>query len=422
MKRLGRFMPLRAVATRLAAGLIAAAAAWYPIGAAARSANPEPPPAPPAARDTLAAEIDDLYARLKVTQAETRRARAGFNRVLLAGDASPTFTNQTGSPSTFEAGMGLMLLMRLGERLLFEGAFDVGLENDDLGNGQTSFDLAHANLSYLVSDYVTFRAGLFLVPFGVYHNHFDPSWIDPFPDAPLAMDDGGIVPEGVVGVEIDTSVPIGRIELHGHLYVVNGPRLVTGDSSAAGTLAFDNFQDDKNRKTVGGRLALRPAEGLELGYSVMYGRVGTGAFSGVGALLQGVDAEYRADIGRLRGRIDLRSEIALSRVDRAEYGPTASPAFGPVSFENRRDGGYVQAGFRPWMIERRFIRNVEGVVRYDWLRAPLDAPGGDREERLIAGLDYWFRPTLVLKAAYEFDEKKLEEDADTFFLQMGIGL
>jgi hypothetical protein len=414
-------MPWRAVAAPLAAGLIAAASAWHPTGAAARTVRPEGTSPGPAARDTLAREIDYLYARLREARAETKRSRAGFNRFLLAGDASPTFTSGSGS-STFEAGMGLMLLMRLGERFLFEGAFDVGLENDELGQGQTTFDLAHANLSYLVNDYVTVRAGLFLVPFGVYHNHYDPSWIDPCPDAPLAMDDGGIAPEGVVGVEIDTSVPLGPVELHGHLYVINGPRLVTNDPSAAGTLDFDNFEDDKDPKTVGGRLALRPAEGLELGYSAMSGRVGSEGFSGVGALLQGVDAEYRSNIDGVRGQIDLRGEIVLSHVDRAAYGPTASPAFAPVSFENRRDGGYVQAAYRPWMIERRFVRNVQGVVRYDWLRTPLDAPGGDREERLIAGLDYWLRPTLVLKAAYELDEKKLGEDADAFFLQMGIGL
>jgi hypothetical protein len=406
---------------------LSAAAAWQPAArspaeATSRMAPPRRLSPARAASDTLRDEIYYLDTQLEAVRAEMNQARPGFNRVLLAGDASPAFVSQKGSPSSLEAGLSLLILMRLSERLLFEGAFDIGLGNSDSGESETSFDLAHANLSYFISDLLTVRAGLMLAPFGVFHNHYDPPWINLLPDTPLPFGDGGIAPEGVVGVDLDTSVPIGTAELHGHLYMVNGPRLVTDDPEAAGMLSFDNFEDNKSPKTVGLRFALRPFEELECGYSAMIGRVGTGSFSGVNAFLQAMDVEYRADIDRLWGRIDLLGELVLSHVDRAAYGRSAQPPFGPLVFNNNRQGGYAQAAYRPWMVKRSVIPDLQVVARYDWLRAPLESPGGDHEERLTIGLNYWLRPSLVLMAGGEFDEKKLGEDANAFLLQVGIGL
>lgn len=365
------------------------------------------------------AAIEDLSKRLDEVQSEANRTRPGFNKLVIAGDAEATFESREGSKSTFGAGVAPLFLWGLSDRLLFEGGLDIGISNNDSGEGQTDVDLTLANLSYLANDYLTVGAGLFVLPFGVYHAHYDPLWIDAFPDSPLPFADGGIAPESDVGIYAQGAAPLGNVVLNYHLYVTNGPRLITDDPDAAGSLSFDNYDDINNGKTVGGRLALRPVRGLEFGYSWQYGKVGSVNGDGVNAYLQAFDAEYRRDFDRLYGQIDLRSEIVLSHVDRATYGVGD---FGPVSFSNNRNGGYIQAAYRPWMVKQRILKNFEFAARYDWQHSPLDAPGGDHERRWTLGLDYWLRPNVVLKGAYQFDHKTVGEDSNAVLFQVGIGL
>jgi len=56
------------------------------------------------------------------------------------------------------------------------------------------------------------------------------------------------------------------------------------------------------------------------------------------------------------------------------------------------------------------------------MRSPVQAPGGDTEQRYTFGIDYWLTPSAVLKVAYEIDTKKVGPDQDAFFVQFGIGL
>jgi hypothetical protein len=367
--------------------------------------------------------LDYVNDRADEAQAEAKQSRPGFNRVIVAGDAGIGFTSQEGSKSTFGAGIAPLILWQLSDRLLVEAGFDIGVDNGGAGgSGETTFDLKIADLSYIVNDYVTLGAGLFVVPFGVYHNHFDPPWINQLPDDPLPFGDNGIAPGSAIGVFGEGAVPVGSTVLNYAVYVSNGPRLITDDPSAAGSLAFDNYADNNNAKTYGGRLGFRPFPALEFGYSMQYGQVGLGSDRNVGAFLQSVDAEYRRDFDCLRGQLDLRAELVLSHVDGVTYGVTASPAFGPLNFSNNRNGGYVQLAYRPWMVQTPFVRKLQLVGRYDWLNTPLDAPGGDRENRWTVGLNYWLQPNVVLKAAYELDQRKVSPDANALLLQLGIGL
>ena len=45
-------------------------------------------------------------------------------------------------------------------------------------------------------------------------------------------------------------------------------------------------------------------------------------------------------------------------------------------------------------------------------------PEGD----VTLGVDYWLAPNAVLKFAYEFDDRKVEQSQDAFLVQFGIGL
>jgi hypothetical protein len=73
-------------------------------------------------------------------------------------------------------------------------------------------------------------------------------------------------------------------------------------------------------------------------------------------------------------------------------------------------------------MDNKILRSIELVSRYDALIQPLDAPGGDHEKRVTLGVDYWVTPAVVLKAAYEIDDKKVGENQNAFLLQVGVGL
>jgi hypothetical protein len=273
-----------------------------------------------------------------------------------------------------------------------------------------------------VNDNLAVGGGLFVTPFGVYHNHFDPPWINKFPDDPLAFGDGGIAPGSALGIFARGAVPVRSMKFTYDAYLANGPSLHTTNPDLAGSMNFDNFTDLNDNKAVGGRLGFLPFPNIEMGYSIEYSEPAPSDFENVHALLQAVDFNWRQECAFLKGLFDIRSEWVWTDVSRATYDPTGSLGFGPLSFSNYRQGGYVQCCFRPTKWDSKIWRNVEFVSRYDWLIQPTNAPGGDHEERVTLGVDYWITPAVVLKAAYEFDDKKVGENDNAFLVQIGVGM
>lgn len=385
-------------------------------------------PARPAAGVNPAAgptdqEFDEFEKELKHVRAQSRIALPGYEGLLIAGDAAIGFTKTGGTASTFSAGFSPVFLWKLNDKLLFETGLDINIDTDETGSSSTSVDLTIANLSYIINDNLTLGGGLFVVPFGVYHNHFDPPWIEKLPDVPLVFDDGGLAPGSAVGVFAVGAIPVKDWKINYALYATNGPALITTDPDAAGSLNFDNFTDANENKAIGGRIGFMPIPELEFGYSIQWGEASPNGFDKhVDALLQAVDVEYRKEFTPIYGTIDARAEWVWSHVDKATYDPTSALGFGPVSFSNNRNGGYVQLAYRPTRVENKVLRNLEFVGRYDRMNSSLSAPGGEHEQRLTFGVDYWVMPNVVLKTAYEIDDKKVGDSEKTFFVQVGIGL
>jgi hypothetical protein len=379
-------------------------------------------PAAPAAEAPTAEDFDELQKQQKVLKDDLDRVRPGTSNFHIAGDMDVGFTTQRGTQSTFSAGLAPLILWQPTDRILIEGAFDIGIDTDADANSSTSFDLTIANISYLVSDNLAVGGGLFVVPFGVYHNHFDPPWINKFPDDPLAFGDGGIAPGSEVGVYARGAVPIRSTKLTYDVYLTNGPNLVVSSPDNAGALNFDDFTDLNDNKAVGGRIGFLPMPNIEMGYSVQYAEPNPAGFEHVHALLQAADVNWRQECPQLRGLFDVRAEWVWSDVSRATYDPTGALGFGPARFSNYRHGGYVQVCYRPTKVDSKILRSIELVSRYDVLIQPLSAPGGDHEKRVTLGVDYWVTPAVVLKAAYEIDDKKVGENQNAFLLQVGVGL
>jgi hypothetical protein len=139
-------------------------------------------------------------------------------------------------------------------------------------------------------------------------------------------------------------------------------------------------------------------------------------------VLQAVHLNWRQDVDFLKGAIDFRTEWVWSQVDKATYDPDGSQGFGPISFNNNRNGGYVQLCYRPTKIDNKIIKNLEFVSRYDRLTSSHSAPGGDTEDRVTLGVDYWITPAVVFKTAYEFDQKQVGDNQNAFLVQVGFGL
>lgn len=348
------------------------------------------------------------------------------SRFLLVGDAAFGYSSPRHGTSTFFAEIAPLVLWRPADRILIEAAADIGINTDNNGSSSTSFDLTIANVSYELNDYMLVGAGLFVVPFGQYHNHFDPPWIKEFPDDPLPFGDNGIAPGSEVGAFLKGAVPVtvlGRgMKFTYDFYVTNGPQLITNDPGAAGSLNFDDFTDLNNNKAVGGRIGFLPFPDLEVGYSIQGSDPSPAGFQRTHALLQALDLNWRPDVAPLQGWIDLRGEYVWSNVSRATYDPTGSLGIGPTSFGNHRDGGYIQLAYRPAYVTNDFIRRLEFAVRYDFLNTPLNSPGGTHEHRFTFGIDYWVSPQAVLEAAYEWDRRKEGGHQNALLIQFGVRL
>ena len=386
----------------------------------APSSSPPPPSSGVAGGNT---DVDKAIQDIRRDVSQLQQFRPGFDQFLIAGDAQFTYSALRHNNSTFSAAISPLFLWRPADKLLVETAFDVNISTDPATqSSSTTVDLTIANASYEVNDYLLVGGGLFVVPFGVYHNHFDPPWINKFPDDPLAFSDGGVAPTSEVGLFARGAVPVGSMKLTYDAYLTNGPSLITNDAGAAGALNFHDFTSLNGSKAAGGRIGIIPLPDLEAGYSIQVSQPNPSGFHRAHALLQALDFNYRPQVTPLRGVIDLRGEYAWSNVSTETFDPTGALKFGPLRFKNQRSGGYIQLAYRPTMVDDKILRRLEFVGRYDFLLTPIDAPGGDREHRYTIGIDYWLAPNAVFKIAYEFDHKKIGQRQDGFLAQFGLGL
>jgi len=376
-------------------------------------------------------ELDDIYRRMHLLENQVHDAIPGTEHLVIAGDGAVTFSNlqKSSAPSTFNAIISPLFLWEPTDRLLFTAAFDLAIATDTTGASSSSVNINIAEASYIVNDRLMVGGGLFVVPFGQYHNHFDPPWIEKLPDAPLAFGDSALGPGSEVGIFAHGAAPLNFLNAPFNspkvvydAYLANGPQLITNDPTAAGSLNFSDFTDLNNGKAVGGRLGFLPVPSLETGYSFQYSQASPPGFQNTYVLLQAADLNWVQEVRPLGGVITARVEWIWSNVEEATYDPHGKLGFGPLRFGNYRQGGYAELAYRPTLSENSFVRNLEFIYRFDFVRVPVQAPSGETEYRHELGIDYWLTPSVVLKAAYAIDHKKVASAENTFFLQFGFGL
>ncbi len=368
-------------------------------------------------------KIVSLDKALQRVEEAAEGSALGTTKMLIAGDAAAGFVDAEDSSSTFAAEFNPMFLYQLNERLFFEGSLEVSIDGPDENgeNSDTDVELDSAYLSYFLNDYASVGAGKFTTPFTVYHRHFDPSWINKLPFDPLVYADGGIAPDSSVGVFAVGAVPVGSSTFNYATYLSNGPALITEDPEDAGSLNFDDYTDTNNNKALGFRLGYLPVPELEVGYSFECSRPNPSNFQTVHSQLHGVDLNYVKDSDYLKGRLTMRGAWVWSELSEATYDPTGALGFGPLRFDNNRNGGYAEVAYRPTKSSDDWVNNLEFAFRYDRLNVSSEAPGGGDETRWIPGVAYWITPYTVLKTAYAFDEKDEGDDNDIFAIQLATG-
>ncbi|MBC8329364.1 MAG: hypothetical protein H8E31_11520, partial [Planctomycetes bacterium] len=279
-----------------------------------------------------------------------------------------------------------------------------------------------AQLSYLATGWLTLGAGQFLCPFGQFSERYHPSWINRLPNAPLIAGHDGMVPTAMVGVQARGGVQVGGSRLNYALFLSNGPELNDGvaDPDEAGLLHFDPGMDGDQNKSLGGRIGFLPVPGIEVGASVMSGKLSGGGTSQltVDFNLLGLDLSAQQEVDALAGRVRFDAEFVRADVGDTRYLPVTPGSF---TFSNQKSGGYGQLSYRATQVESSLLQDSEFVVRYDWLNLPTGAPEEDDHTRVTLGVDYWLTSSTVLKIAVDRLQVVGEPDSNNFYAQVAIG-
>jgi len=342
-------------------------------------------------------------------QAQENDFKSSNNQFMIRGfgDVGFNYYDKDGEEnSSFTAGnFAPIFLFKQSDRLMFEAELELNLTGESL-----DIELEYADVIYVLNDYMTVRAGKFLVPFGTFIERLHPSWINRMPTRPLGFGHDGISPGSGVGAELRGALRVGTSSLTYSVYSTNGPRLKTPDGEEpeeSGMLMFSNLKDNNNNRAYGTRIGWLPFSdsSMEIGYSYYtassVGNKG-GMYENVGTNLYAFDFSYVKQIPEIGGTVDLKGQYTKSKIDNATYTVEEEPGeFEDLIFNNESKAYYGQVSYRPTMSGSDFLKNIELVGRYSKLETPEDSGFATDKEDISVGLNYWLSWHSVIKLNYQ---------------------
>ena len=321
-----------------------------------------------------------------------------------------------------------ILMYKQSDRLFFEAEFEGAYED-----GEFEWGLEYADMAYVINNYMTVRAGKFLLPFGTFMEKLHPTWINRLSTRPLGFGHDGIAPTTDVGVELRGAFHLGSTKLNYQAYVINGPQLKDGsdEPEEAGMLKFGYMEDNNNDKAVGGRLGIFPFSNssLEIGLSALSGKVGDkeSRFADVRANLYAIDLSLVKNLSFMKSVVDLKGQYNYSQVGDANYKVPEDTTDLFYDFTNTSNSYYIQLSIRPSFVASDFISKLELVGRYSSMDTPEGSLWEQSPTQLAIGLNYWIDWRTVIKLGYQTTDGLGDHDSpepitqDMFYIHWAMG-
>jgi hypothetical protein len=343
----------------------------------------------------------------------------GYDRII--GNAA-TAANGAGRPPTpggfYFGEFTPDFLIKLNDWIFLEAEIGIGAD------GSVSAG-SFAQADFFVNDWLTIIAGRFVAPIGWYNERLNNPWVNKLPTdtpgAPPLLWLQVLPAFAMLGVQAEGAFYLGcsPFKLEYNAYISNGLNF-TPSSPSAPLPSIDelaNLEDMEgtfaptitNEKAFGGRLGLWwPEMGLEAGISgMMNGDYVAGGFEDSLSL-------WALDFNYHKNNWDFRAEYGMTIQQAKSFVGTP----GLTDSQIRRDGFYVQGAYRPRDAANKYLQNTEVVYRYSRVNfhgidptaldlttyaSPIDVPV--RRQQNEFGVNYWFYPRLVLKAAYQINDE-----------------
>ncbi|MBS0652918.1 MAG: hypothetical protein JSR39_05235 [Verrucomicrobia bacterium] len=335
---------------------------------------------------------------------------------LIKGAASATFQAQEHNNTTFLALTTPVFFWRYKDRFLYTMKLAFQLVNDD-----THIDLDFTTINYVMNDYLTLRAGKFILPLGFWREKMIQSWINYLPNAPLpySLPGGPIMPPADLGVDVRGAVPLTRCHspskpamvLTYDFWVGNGP------DEKDGNIHFGtNYNDNNNNKAFGGRVSFRPWPFREIGISGMRGQWNNNHHGG--HVSSKKDLYYNALVFEWDWRFwqyfRFLGEYMWTKRD-AVINPKAD-IFSDEIFER---GVWAQGCLDMGLTHTAILENFELIARY----GNVDSDIHKRKcGQWSFGIDYYIDNKMLVKASYDLNHGNDSSTRNnTFWLQWAYG-
>lgn len=336
-------------------------------------------------------------------------SKPGMSKFMLRGyyhSGFESLSDNNSTSSNFTSGsIAPILMYRQSNKLFFEAEFEGSFEE-----GKFNWDMEYADINFVLNNYMTFRAGKFLLPFGTFMEKLHPAWINRLATKPLGVGHDGIIPSSDVGIELRGAFYAGNTKLNYQTYIVNGPQLKTGidEPDEAGMLMYMPGNDNNNNKSIGGRIGVFPFSNsmLEIGLSGLAGKVGASnsIYQNVRAKLYAIDFSLVRNLNFLSSILDIKGQYNSSKISKAQYIDSEAPNGGMYEFNNNSNAFYGQISLRPYQLSNDFLRKLEIVGRYSNLHTPKESNWEKNAEQIAIGLNYWYDWRTVFKVGYQKSE------------------
>ena len=349
---------------------------------------------------------------LPSTQSQSVNSGVGANTIThFAGYADVGYTQLKSSDGSFGAGKFAPIFHFQYRDLVM---LEAELEINTLDNGETETELEYIAINWFINDYWTLVGGKFLSPIGQFRQNLHPSWINKLASAPPGFGHDGAAPVSDVGFQLRGGAPFGKVRTNYAFYISNGPELVSefedNEFELDGVEAEGFGSDADGEKTFGGRFAVLPVSGFELGLSAASGKATVSAIEGDESVELSDEAARSydvigADLNWQSGGFGFRAEYVKTRVG-ADEG-TAVTASAGASWET----WYTQGNYR--LEDSKW----ELVARY----TDFDSPHLIRDQSQLAlGINYLFTNNFISKFSYEINDGITGESTDQDRIQFQL--